>query len=360
MPRPAATSSSCSATNIKFKPPSALLPVASAPASALALAVAQAQACRRPHGQRISLGLGRAFLGLGVLIGSGSGVLAHPVESNDPVTVVDSLKREVHLPQPAHRVISLAPHATELIAAAGGLDTLVGVIRDSDFPPMVKLIPQVGSAAQVDVERLLTLTPDLVVGWQESLLQTAERLLHDSNTAVYYSAPRTLEEIPQQIETLGMLLGTPSPARRAASQWREKLARLQAQANQHPEALKVFIEVGRNPLYTLNHQHILTQVIETCGGENVFAQAPTVAPVVGVEAVLTAVPDLLIVAEPPTPSNRRAAQEFWQRYAQALPAASQPMLIDPDLLVRPGPRMLEGLEQICDAIELRRRQLAQE
>lgn len=314
----------------------------------------------RFRGPGIARGLSYTVLGLSALLGFGTGALAHSVESNDPVTVVDSLKREVHLSQPAHRVISLAPHATELIAAAGGLDTLVGVIRDSDFPPLVKLIPQVGSAAQVDIERMLTLSPDLVVGWQESLLQPVERLLHESDTAVYYSAPRTLDDIPQQIETLGMLLGTPSPARRAAHQWREELARLQARANQHAESLKVFIEVGRTPLYTLNHQHILTQVVETCGGENIFANAPTVAPVVGVEAVLTALPDLLIVAEPPTQSNRRAALEFWQRYAAALPAAEQPMLIDPDLLVRPGPRMLEGLKQVCNAIELRRRQLKHE
>lgn len=310
-------------------------------------------------GRKVSLGLALALtLGLSVLHAYSTPALAHTAESNDPVTVVDSLGHTVHLPTPAHRVVALAPHVTEMIAAAGGLDTLVGVIRDSDFPPMVKLVPQVGSAAQVDIERLITLEPDLVVGWQESLLQPAQRLLRQSDIAVYYSAPTRLEQIPEQIESLGALLGTPSPAKRAATEWRKELARLQERSQQHSRPLNVFIEVGRTPLYTLNQQHIVTQAIETCGGRNVFADAPTIAPVVGVEAVLTSQPDLIIVAERPTSSNRRAAYDFWQRFAEALPAAQQPILIDPDLLVRPGPRLLEGLKQICNAVELRRRQLA--
>ena len=308
-------------------------------------------ACSRRPGRaaqrRWRLGAHRWVAGLA--LASAAGAQAHPVESLAPVQVVDSLGRRVERVAPARRVISLAPHATELIAAAGGQDTLVGVIRDSDYPPVVRLVPQVGDAWQIDRERVIALQPDLIVAWLEPAVAALQPMLQTLGIPVFFSAPTRLAQVPEQIEALGELLGTLSPARRAATAWRQRLDTLRRDQAGQP-VRTVFIEVGRAPLYTLNQQHIVNDIVTTCGAHNVFAQAPVVAPPVSVEAVVNARPDLIVVAAKPTPANQRAADEYWQRYATALPAAARPVLIDPDLLVRPGPRLLEGAAQLCQAV----------
>jgi len=271
-----------------------------------------------------------------------------PVEARDSRGVV------VRLPRPARRVVTLAPHATELLATAGGLSHLVGAIRDDDQAPADDSRPAVGDAFRIDPERLAALQPDLVVGWLESPLHTLQSVLETLDIPVFISAPRRLDEIPGQIEALGTLLGTTDVARHAAEQWRQRLERLRISQAERQPLLDVFLEIGHDPLYTLNRDHVIDEVLTLCGARNVFANAPVVAPQVELEDLLRRRPDVILVTRRPEPAARQAARHIWRRLAPALPAAADPLLIDPDWLVRPGPRLLDGAEALCRELDERR------
>ncbi len=246
-------------------------------------------------------------------------------------------------------MVTLAPHAAELVAAAGGSHALAGVIRGTDHPTVAHQLPQVGDAWHIDRERLVQLKPDLIVAWLPDAVAPLRPLLEQLSIPVFVSAPTRAMQIPDQIEALGKLLGTETEARRQASRWRADWQALVDSTPSSP-AVTVFLEVGRHPLYTLNRDDIANDVVQACGGKNVFADLPVVAPQVSLEAVLAAQPDIIVAAAAPGGDTAAAVRQFWQPLAPVLPAARDPVLIDPDTLFRPGPRLIEGAQQVCAAL----------
>lgn len=268
------------------------------------------------------------------------------------VTVQDDAGNRVTLSHPARRVVSLAPHATELLFAAGGGEQIVGVLSHSDFPPQARTLPVVGDSHQIDMERLLALKPDLLVVWLHG--SSARQLAHLQQLGIplFYSDPHTLDAIPDAIVRLGQLLGTDPVATRRAGQLRQTLASLRTRYAQRP-TVRVFYQVWRKPLYTLNGQHIVSDAIRVCGGENVFERLTTTAPTVTTEAVLQENPEAIV-----TGSNRQQSEtglEIWQDFP-ALQAVQHKNLfaIDADLLNRAGPRLIDGTAALCDRLELAR------
>lgn len=288
---------------------------------------------------RIAPGL---FLALGAM-------LAHPPaaagDSAPPIQVQDDKGRTVLLAEPARRAVTLAPHATELVYAAGAGDRLIATIRGSDYPPAARQLPVIGDGTQPDAERVAAVRPDLLIAWQPAAAEPLARVMDKLGVPVFYSDPLTLAAIPDAVERMGALFGTEAQARPAAQQLRARLAALTARyAGRRP--VRVFVQAGLDPIYTLNDSSIVSDALRLCGGVNVFGQAPVVAPQVTLENVLAARPEAVLagVGRPEDTARNLAA---WQ--ALGLPAARAGHVygIDADALYRPGPRLVDAAEAIC-------------
>ncbi len=251
--------------------------------------------------------------------------------------VVDDYGNRIRLPAPAARIVSLAPHLTELAYAAGAGGRLVGAVDYSDFPPAARALPRVGSDAQINVEAVLGLRPDLVVAWPNAGSRRAIDRLAELGLPVFRSEPRELEDIATTLERLGVLAGTPREAQRAARAFRARKAELEKRYAGR-STVRVFYQVWDRPLQTVNGDHVISKVIRLCGGENVFAALPVIAPEIDAEGLLRANPEVVISSNPG---------------AQRPPGLSRSRfhVIPAELIQRHTPRLLDGAEQVCQALE---------
>ena len=263
------------------------------------------------------------------------------------VSVIDDSGHTVTLTQPAHRIISLAPHATELLFAAGAGNAVIAVSQYSDYPAAAKSITSVGGSAALDLERIVALKPDLLVIWGSGNAASQIARLRALHIPVFDSDPRDYAAVASSIERLAKLSGTTDIGTTAASAFRRRLTALQAAYQARP-IVSVFYQIWPAPLMTLNGTHIASQAIALCGGKNIFAQLPQIAPVVGAEAVVQANPEVILSGS----SDTSAALSGWRRFP-ALHAvqAHNLLMIDADLLSRAGPRVLDGTEQLCRALD---------
>jgi iron complex transport system substrate-binding protein len=265
------------------------------------------------------------------------------------VSAVDDAGNRVTLARPAQRVISMAPHVTELLFAAGGGARVVGAMNYSDYPAAAKSIPLIGSNNQIDIERVVALKPDLIIVWQSGNTARQIEQLAGLGIAVFRSEPRRLAQVGDSLLRLGELLGTGPVARAAAADYSRRIAGLAARyAKRSP--VRVFYQVWDRPLYTLNGEQIASDAIRLCGGQNVFAGLRVVAPEVSVEAVLQQDPEAIVGDVARDPADRGLS--IWRAYP-ALTAVRRDNLftVDGVLLTRPGPRIADGAAQLCEQFE---------
>jgi iron complex transport system substrate-binding protein len=267
------------------------------------------------------------------------------------VTVKDDDGNTITLQKPAQRVISLAPHVTELLFAAGGGSHVVGVVAYSDFPEEAKKIPQIGSNREVDLERIMALKPDLIVVWRHGSSERQIEMVRKLGVPLFHSEPQKLDDIPESVAKLGQLMGTEKAADPAAAALREQLGSLRARyANRPP--VRAFYQVWDKPLYTLNGKHIVSDALHLCGGENIFARLPVTAPVVSVEGVLQENPEAIFA----TAEKNYGGVSMWKPYGTLLAVRNDNLFtIDGNLLNRSGPRMIAGAAMLCEKLELARR-----
>ena len=268
------------------------------------------------------------------------------------VTVRDDAGNSVTLARPAQRVISMAPHITELLFAAGGGSHVAGAMNFSDYPEAAKRLPLVGSDAQIDMERVLALKPDLIVVWKSG--NTARQLeqLKSLGIPIFYSEPQRLDDIATSLTRLGRLLGSDAPAQAAAADYRRRIAALAARYAQRPQ-VRVFYQVWSKPLYTLNGEHIVNDAIRLCGGQNIFANLKVIAPQVGAEAVLAENPEAVFGAE--SHDTGDAGVYLWKQYPGLLATRRGNLFaLTGEPLSRATPRMADGIAQLCEKIETAR------
>lgn len=253
------------------------------------------------------------------------------------VHVLDDYGNTVRLPAPARRVVSLAPHLTELVFAAGGGAGVVGAVDYSDFPPAARALPRVGSDAHINIEAVLALQPDLIVAWPNAgSIRSIDRLA-ELGLPVFRSEPRELDDIATTLERLGVLTGSAADAARAARAFRTRRSELEQRYAARPK-LRVFYQVWDRPLLTVNGAHVISKVINLCGGENVFAHLPLIAPEVNAEAVLRAKPEVILT------SDAQAKPPRWLREGRFA-------VVPADLMQRHTPRLLDGAEHVCRALD---------
>ena len=255
------------------------------------------------------------------------------------VDVADDYGNRVSLPAPATRIVSLAPHLTELLYAAGAGPKLVGAVAFSDFPPEARALPRVGNDALIDLEAVLALRPDLIVAWPNPGTVRAVNRLAELQLPVFRSEPRELEDIAGTISRLGILLGTELQADAAAAAFRARAAELEKRYSRRP-TVRVFYEVWDRPLITVSGDHVISKVIRLCGGENVFAGLPGIAPQIDREAVLRANPKVIVGSD-------AISLDDWKAY----PVTTHLHRVPAALIERQTPRILEGAERLCGLLE---------
>lgn len=272
------------------------------------------------------------------------------------VSVVDDAGQTVTLNQPARRIVSLAPHVTEMIYAAGGGERIVGTVSYSDYPPQARDIPRVGDNKALDLERIAALKPDLIVVWRHGNAQKQTDRLRALGMPLFYSEPRKLETIPENLEKLGALMGTETVANRAASDFRQQVEALRKTYASRPP-VTVFYQVWQQPLMTLNGQHLVSDLLTLCGGRNLFAKEAPLVPTVSVEAVIAGNPEAMLTAGmgATRPDKPLADFSMWEKWKQVTAVARNNLfIIDGDLVNRAGPRVVQGATEICKDLEIAR------
>ncbi len=268
------------------------------------------------------------------------------------VSVVDDSGQRIVLAKPAQRVVALAPHATEMLFAAGGGGKVVGVVRYSDFPAQAKALPQVGDYTQIDIERVVALKPDLLVVWESGNNARQLAQLRQLGIPMFFSEPVKLDDIATTVLRLGQLLGSDAAASAVAGRFRASIAALAARYAKAP-TVRMFYQVWDKPLYTVNGRQIVSDAIRLCGGENIFARETAKAPQVGVEAVLNENPEAIIVGRQYDASDTGLG--VWAPYPGMLAVKRGNLFtVNDQLLVRPGPRMSEGAAELCEKLALAR------
>jgi iron complex transport system substrate-binding protein len=259
---------------------------------------------------------------------------------------------------PALRIVTLSPHLAELVFAAGAGRQLVGVVEYSNFPVAARRLPRVGDAFRIDPEAIASLRPDLILGWPSGNSQAVLDRLRRLGYRVIDLEPRTLADIGRHIRMIGTAAGTAAAAGRAADAWDSGLAGLR-QRYGGLTPLRVFYQIGTQPLVTATGRHFIGEAIRLCGGTNIFESVPGLTPVVSQEFVIAAAPEVIIAADyTPGPASAADASplQLWRSWP-GLPAIRHGGLfvLDPDLLNIPGPRMLSGIGQLCAHIDTVRR-----
>ncbi len=264
-----------------------------------------------------------------------------------PVSLVDDLGRRVVLAQPARRIATLAPSITEAAFAVGAGGRVVGVSAWSDHPPAAAGLPVVSTAFAIDLEALARLSPDLVIAWKDSFRAADIPRLEALGAAVFVVQTRTLSEIARLLEVTAALSGGDAgPAVRA---YESRLATVRSR-HAHRPRLRLFLEISHRPLMTVAGGHFMGEALEACGAANVFADLPDVAPQVSWEELYARAPDAILGTGPE--GGEAAFRRDWAERA-GLEAVRRGRLayLASRALGRPSPRVVEGIEALCAALE---------
>ncbi|MHB0974430.1 MAG: cobalamin-binding protein [Thiobacillus sp.] len=258
----------------------------------------------------------------------------------------DDAGQTLDFSRPPQRIIALAPHLTELLFAVGAGAQVVGVDGASDYPKAAQALPRVGDFSRISFERILALKPDLVVVWLGGNRAADIHRLKQMNVPVLQTEATRLDDVARLLRLIGQASGHAGEGAAAARDFSARLAALRVKPGRKPP-LRVFYQVWDRPLMTVGGTHWISDALALCGARNVFADLRALSPVVSREAVLQRAPEL-IVSGSDAPDMRRA----WQRFA-SLPAVRNQAFarVDADRLHRLTPRLIEGVSELCAAVD---------
>ena len=264
------------------------------------------------------------------------------------VSVQDDRGVVIRLESRPVRIVALSPHLTEIVYAAGAGNQLAAVVRYSDYPEAARRLPRVGDASRIDLERVIALKPDVILGWQSGNPAGDLERLGRLGFRLFVSEPRRLPDIARLLRTIGVLAGTSDTAAGAALEFERELAFLRSRyASRAP--VRVFYEIWHRPLLTVNKMHLISDVIALCGGINVFGESPVLTPSVSLESVVALRPDVILGG-----SSAIEPEEFsslW-RNAPVSTLRSIPVRYVPaDLIQRQTPRIAEGARIVCQHLD---------
>ena len=277
-------------------------------------------------------------------------LLAAPVRAE--LVFTDDTGHSVRLKAPAKRIVAIAPHLAESLYAAGAGDRLVGTVDYSDYPPEAKKVRRVGGYSRLDLEAIAALKPDLVLAWQSGNNMSQVDKLKGLGLPVYVWQPNRMDDVAGQLERMGQLAGTEPAAHAAAERFRQRLAALRG-ANANKPKVRVFYQIWKAPLMTVGGPQIISDAIKLCGGENVFGHLPQMAPTVSVEAVLEADPEAIVATGMGDARPEWLAD--WNPWTRMTAVRRGNLFhINPDIMQRHSPRLLDGAERLCAHLDTAR------
>ncbi|MBU2546095.1 MAG: cobalamin-binding protein [Gammaproteobacteria bacterium] len=264
-----------------------------------------------------------------------------------PIQVLDSLHQRIQLKAPAKRVVTLAPNLAEMVFAVGAGNTLVGVSAFSDYPSQAKKLPVVASYHSIDIEKIVSKHPDLVIAWRGENASVQIQQLKRLGIPVFVTSFHCLADISKFMRTLGQLMGAEIKANRKADHFDRTLMRLRREGHDQ-KSKTVFFELYDQPLLTLNRKSIVNEMIHDCGGRNIYVDAYGTAPQVSVESVVARDPDIILI---PSDLNKKNVFAQWQQFSQLKAWRNHRLyVVHTALIERYGPRILQGMQEICHAL----------
>ena len=268
------------------------------------------------------------------------------------VVVRDDTGATVRLAAPARRIVSLAPHVTETLFAAGAGARLVGAVEYSDYPEAAQQLARIGGYSRLDLEAIAALKPDLAVGWASGNSPAHIEKLRALGIPVYLAQPERIDDVAGSLERYGELAGTQTQAGAAADRFRHRLRELRTRYGARPK-VRTFYQIWRQPLMTVGGGQVISDAIRLCSGENVFADLKPLAPKVTVEAVLAADPEAIVASG--MGESRPEWLDDW-RHWKTMTAVKRDNLffVQPDLIQRHTPRLVEGAARLCAHLETAR------
>lgn len=303
---------------------------------------------------RVMREIGKTLVLAAFLAANGSEV---PANAGVPaaISVRDDAGKTVTLTTPAKRIIAIAPSLVELAYAAGAGASLVAVSAYSDFPPEAKKLPQVADFSGVSFELLLTLKPDLVLAWKSGNREKDLQRLRDLGIPVYAAEVAKMADVPRVLRDIGKLAGSPAGAEKAANQFESRALGLQKSHANKPK-ISVFFELGELPLMTINGDHAISEAITLCGGENIWKAAPSLVFTPSREAMVAMQPQVILY---PKSAKQAGKVEARRSSYEGIQAARDKQIygINADHILRQGPRFIDGVAEVCDALNEARRNI---
>ncbi len=245
------------------------------------------------------------------------------------------------------RIVTLSPHLAELVFAVGSGHQLIGISAYTDYPAAAANLPVVGDAFNIDQERLTLLEPDLLLAWDTGTPAHVIDELHNRGHVVEVITTTSLSDIGAALQRIGELTGRESDAAAAADHFSAGLEEIVMQSK-GAASIDVFYQVDVRPLYTINSTHFVSELIELCGGRNIFGDLDGLAPLISVEAVLERSPEVILAST----DTGQSAFEEWERWPD-LPANrfGNRYLMPANDIGRPTPRLLTGVRAVCEALQ---------
>ncbi|HVF30678.1 MAG TPA: cobalamin-binding protein, partial [Pyrinomonadaceae bacterium] len=268
-------------------------------------------------------------------------------------SVTDDLGRTIIVPLKIDRAISLAPSVTEMIFAAGAGDRLVGVTTYCNYPGEALAIEKVGDTQTPNIETIIALRPQVVFVSAASQLQAFSKTLEEQRIAVYVMNPTTIDQLLDALVYLGDILGTSESARRNADNLRKRISVVMNKSVQQDPGTTaadivqpgVFIQISNEPLFTVGRDSFLTEVVFVAGGISVTRDVPSGYPKLSKETAAALNPDVIFLSDSEDNSETNAAFKD-----SGAVKNGRVYRIHPDILSRPGPRLVDAVEQIAERL----------
>lgn len=265
---------------------------------------------------------------------------------SNAISVSDDLGRQLEFSQAARRIVSLAPHITENLFAAGAGENIVGAVKYSDYPEAAKSIPVIGGYNNFNIESVIALKPDLVIAWKEGNLKHQVDRLISLGLNVYISAPDNLEDIAKNIYNYGVLTDNSNTANRERLKYLSRLSTLREQYSSR-KPVTVFYQTWHQPLITVNDRQFIGQIITLCGGKNIFSDLDSLTPQISVETVLDRNPQAIVASG--MGEARPDWLDAWKKWSFLEASRNNHLFfIPPPIIQRHTPRLLEGASLLCD------------
>ncbi|EGU40232.1 vitamin B12 ABC transporter substrate-binding protein BtuF [Vibrio splendidus] len=244
----------------------------------------------------------------------------------------------------AKRVVSLAPHATELAYSAGLGNNLVAVSERSDYPPQADKLEKVANYQGIKVEKIIALQPDLILAWPAGNPPRELAKLEQFGFNIYYSKTKSLDSIVTNIEQLSQYASDPSIGENNAKQYKEQLNALRLKYKD-AEPVSYFYQLSEKPIITVAQGHWPSEVFEFCGGRNIFEDSASPYPQVGIEQVVLNKPQVIFTSQHAIENGT-----MWQSWEEEIPAVAKNQIwsLNSDWINRPTTRTLQAIQQVCD------------